>query len=119
MRRLKGGKTTNFENVTKTPEAPAEESVYVAYDEYGDGAEWMSVFVNGTWRTWEEAVAATPEWRKAGKLETATGYGNKLHTPYMLDYEGRRRRLYRRRFGNVGVTYIIVRGEEVIVDIEE
>ena len=59
------------------------------------------------------------EWQKAGKLETATGYGNKLHTPYMLDYEGRRRRLYCRCFSNVGVTYIVVRGEEVIVDVEE
>ena len=53
---------TNFENVTKTPEALAEESVYVVYDKYSDGTEWMSVFVNGTWRTWEEAVAATLEW---------------------------------------------------------
>ena len=58
-------------------------------------------------------------WQKAGKFETATGYGNKLHTPYMLDYGGRRRRLYCRCFGNSGVTYIIVRGEEVIVDVEE
>ena len=53
---------TNFENVTKTPEALAEESVYVVYDKYSDGTEWMSVFVNGTWRTWEGAVDATLEW---------------------------------------------------------
>lgn len=53
---------TNFENVTKTPEALAEESVYIVYDKYSDGTEWMSVFVNGTWRTWEGAVAATLEW---------------------------------------------------------
>lgn len=58
------------------------------------------------------------EWQKAGKFETATGYGNKLHTPYMLDYDRKRRRLYCRCFSNVGVTYIIVRGEEVIVDVE-
>lgn len=32
---------TNFENVTKTPEALAEESVYVVYDKYSDGTEWM------------------------------------------------------------------------------
>ena len=55
---------TNFENVTKTPETLAEESVYVVYDKYSDGTEWMSVFVNGAWRTWEEAVAATLEWLK-------------------------------------------------------
>ena len=59
------------------------------------------------------------EWQKAGKLETPTGYGYKHHTPPGVDYEGRRRRLYCRCFSNVGVTYIIVRGEEVIVDVEE
>lgn len=53
---------TNFENVTKTPKALAEESVYVVYDKYSDGTEWMSVFIEGTWRTWEEAVAATAQW---------------------------------------------------------
>lgn len=53
---------TNFENVTKTPKALAEESVYVVYDKYSDGTEWMSVFIEGTWRTWEEAVAATVQW---------------------------------------------------------
>lgn len=53
---------TNFENVTKTPKALAEESVYVVYDKYSDGTEWMSVFINGTWRSREEAVAATVQW---------------------------------------------------------
>jgi hypothetical protein len=53
---------TNFENVTKTPEALAEESVYVVYDKYSDGTEWMSVFVNGAWQMREEAVAATLDW---------------------------------------------------------
>lgn len=67
----------------------------------------------------QDLIEKPLEWQKAGKLETATGYGNKLHTPYMLDYEGKRRRLYCCCFSNVGVTYIIVRGEEVIVDVEE
>lgn len=53
---------TNFENVTKTSEALAEESVYVVYDKYSDGTEWMSVFIEGTWRAREEAVVATLDW---------------------------------------------------------
>ena len=60
---------TNFEKITESPKDLAEESVYVVYDKYSDGTEWMSVFVNGTWRTWEEAVAATLEWLKKEKEE--------------------------------------------------
>ena len=55
---------TNFDHITESPEALAEESVYLVYDKYSDGTEWMSVFINGTWRSWEEAVAATLEWLK-------------------------------------------------------
>lgn len=53
---------TNFDEITKSPESLAEESVYVVYDKYSDGTEWMSVFIEGTWRSWEEAVAETLEY---------------------------------------------------------
>lgn len=53
---------TNFEKITKTQKALAEESVYVVYDKYSDGTEWMSVFIEGTWRMREEAVVATLQW---------------------------------------------------------
>lgn len=53
---------TNFDQLTKSPEVLAEESVYVVYDKYSDGTEWMSVFIEGTWRSREEAVDATLEW---------------------------------------------------------
>lgn len=52
----------NFEKITASPEALAERLVYVVYDKYSDGTEWMSVIVNGTWGSRKEAVAATLEW---------------------------------------------------------
>lgn len=58
-------------------------------------------------------------WQKMGKLETASGYGVRLHTVYKLRYAGKLRRLYCCCYSNVGTCYIIVKGERVIVEIED
>ena len=42
----------------------------------------------------------------AGLSYTATGYGDKLPTPYMVRYTGRWRRVYCRIFSNIGTLYI-------------
>lgn len=50
-------------------------------------------------------------WHLRGLQQTASGYGRKLATAYMLDCEdGKRRRLYCCCFSNSGTVYALVRG---------
>lgn len=58
-------------------------------------------------------------WQKAGKLETASGYGAKLHTVYKLLYKKRLHRVYCCCYSNAGTCYINVKGERLIVEIED
>ena len=57
--------------------------------------------------------------QKLGKFETASGYGAKLHTVYKLLYAGRLHRVYCCCYSNVGTCYINVKGERLIVEIED
>lgn len=57
-------------------------------------------------------------WQKAGLSYTATGYGEKIATRYMVWYENRWRRVYVRQFSNAGTLFIVVRGEKMIVNIQ-
>ena len=68
--------------------------------------------------TQSELIERPLDWQIARRFETATGYGSKLHTPYMLRYNGRLRRLYCCCYGNSGTLFIIVRGERMIVDVD-
>lgn len=52
-------------------------------------------------------------WQKAGLSQTASGYGCKLTTRYMVHYKGRWRRVYSSCYSNSGVLYILVRGERI------
>ena len=45
-------------------------------------------------------------WQLLGLTETATGYGAKLTTRYMVEFNGRWRRVYCAQFSNVGTIYI-------------
>jgi hypothetical protein len=54
-------------------------------------------------------------WQEKHLMETATGYGNKLHTTRMIQYAGRWRRVYCRCYSNSGTCYIIVNGKEQYV----
>lgn len=45
-------------------------------------------------------------WQEKGLQQTATGYGRKLTTPYMVQWEGRWRRVYCCQFSNAGTLYI-------------
>ncbi|WP_249654239.1 hypothetical protein [Pectobacterium atrosepticum] len=47
--------------------------------------------------------------------KTATGYGTKIPTSYMLDYQGKRRRIYVDQYSNAGRTYIMIKGEKISV----
>ncbi len=54
-------------------------------------------------------------WHTAGKIETPTGYGNKLTTPYKVLYKGRLRRVYASCFSNVSTMYILVKKIKYII----
>lgn len=60
-------------------------------------------------------IYAPLEWQRQGLQKTATGYGTKIPTSYMLDYQGKRRRIYVDQYSNAGRTYIMVGGEKITV----
>lgn len=56
-------------------------------------------------------------WQKRGFQETATGYGNKLTTRYVINFEGRNYRVYCRCFSNNGTRYIVTKKYgEIVID---
>ena len=56
-------------------------------------------------------------WQKQGLQQTATGYGRKLVTPYMLTVPGAARpyRVYAICFSNVASFYILRNGERLFL----
>lgn len=54
-------------------------------------------------------------WHKQGLTQTATGYGGKLTTPYKTEYGGRLYRVYVMCWSNVGTSYIIRKGERLVL----
>lgn len=49
---------------------------------------------------------------------SATGYGGKIPTQYMLRYDGIWRRVYMMQYGNSGTPYIRKAGEDLVLDID-
>lgn len=61
------------------------------------------------------------EWQKRGLSYTATGYGAKIPTRYMVQFNGKWRRVYCRIYSNSGTCFIGKLqpvGENIIVDIQ-
>ena len=56
-------------------------------------------------------------WQEKGLMETPTGYGNALRTTWEVFKDGRWRRMYCTLHGNIGTTWIVLKGEPVLVDI--
>lgn len=80
-----------------------------------------------TLNPWEEGAYIVPckenllWWQKKGLTYTATGYGKKIPTPYMIRYGYPSpiwRRVYCRIFSNSGTLYVVIKGQEVIVNID-
>ena len=66
----------------------------------------------------ESNLIINPLWYHLQNIQqTATGFGEKLSTEYMVEYLGRKRRIYVSQHSNVGTAYINVKGEKVIVEI--
>lgn len=55
------------------------------------------------------------DWQRRGLSKTASGYGTKIPTTYVLNYQGRDRRIYVDQYSNAGHTYIIVNKQKVTV----
>ena len=49
-------------------------------------------------------------------MQTATGYGSKLTTPYKVKYNNRLYRVYCHCFSNCGSLYIIVKNNRVFLN---
>lgn len=58
------------------------------------------------------------DWQKRGLSYTASGYGKKIPTHYLVRTINQKwRRVYCAIFSNVGTYYVVENGENVIVDI--
>lgn len=73
-----------------------------------------------TFWTCQVEVKESPLWHhKRGLSYTATGYGRRIPSPYMVRFNGRWRRVYVCCFSNVGTAYIgrfdSKPGEQIIV----
>ena len=65
----------------------------------------------------KEDLIDNPLWfHVQGLQETASGYGKKLTTRYMIHYNGKKRRIYCACFSNAGTCYIIDNGEWLVID---
>lgn len=59
------------------------------------------------------------DWQLDGRSQTASGYGSKLMTRYMANFEGKLRRIYAICYSNVASLYIMRKGERIWVEIDE
>ena len=56
-------------------------------------------------------------WHERGLQQTASGYGNKLTTPYKVEHNGRLYRVYSVCWSNSGSLYILPGGERLYLSI--
>ena len=57
-------------------------------------------------------------WQIRGLQYTATGYGSKIPTRYMVRFNDKWRRVYCMIYSNIGTLYIGKRSDNLIIDIE-
>ena len=79
----------------------------MAYLQYGDSStcmltEKVEAKIHPTW------------WQIKGLMYTATGYGKKIPTSYMVKLNNRWLRVYCAIYSNIGTMYIISKGEKII-----
>jgi hypothetical protein len=84
-----------------------------AYLHFGTGNEPRQTIAT-------EARESVMFWQAAGLTWTATGYGARIPSHYMVKFEGRWRRVYIARYGNAGTYYIGKAGQWLAtVDIDK
>lgn len=62
-------------------------------------------------------VKALP-WQEMGLSYTASGYGKKIPTRYMVHLGGRWRRVYVTQYSNAGSAWVVESGKRVHVDFD-
>ncbi len=62
-----------------------------------------------------EAIVKLLPFQKMGLQFTATGYGSKIPTRYMVQYNGKLRRVYCRIYSNAGTCYIGKLSDNLII----
>ncbi len=65
-----------------------------------------------------EKVTDTRADHEAPRNPSRTGYGGKIPTAYWLRYENKWRRVYVMNYGNAGTAYILVKGEQLCLDVD-
>lgn len=55
-------------------------------------------------------------WQKRGLQQTASGYGHRLVSRYMINFEGKLRRIYQTCFSNVASSWFTYKGKRIYVD---
>jgi len=69
-----------------------------------------------TIRTPLETIEKPLWWQERGLSYTATGYGSKIPTQYMVKHSGRMKRVYCRIFSNAGSLYIVSGKTTIAID---
>lgn len=64
-----------------------------------------------------EMVYRPTAWQAQGIQQTATGYGNRLNSGYMIAYAGKLRRVYAVCYSNCASFYVLVKGERKFLGI--
>lgn len=62
-----------------------------------------------------ELIWNPPKWKR-GLQETASGYGKRLNSGWMINFEGRKHRIYVTIYGNSGSSWFMSRGRKIHVD---
>ena len=57
-------------------------------------------------------------WHEKGLQQTASGYGSRLTTPYMVRFNDKWRRVYCIQYSNAGILYIGKLSDNLIVNIQ-
>lgn len=74
----------------------------------GSGHERVNAYLS-------QLIRREPAWMKAGRQQTASGYGAKLNSGLMIHFEGKERRIYVTCYGNAGTSWFTYRGRKIIV----
>lgn len=84
--------------------------------------QFKSLNTNGSYNSYltksVECIDNQLWFHKRGLMQTATGYGRKLVTPYMVKWNNKTYRVYSSCFSNCSTEYIISKGRKIIVQIE-
>ncbi len=60
----------------------------------------------------KELIYAPPEWLAHGLQQTASGYGPKLNSGYMINFNGKLYRVYITQFSNAGSAWFEAKGKK-------